>query len=97
MNKDEQKQYLLKKREEVLDMVEPMLRAFGIYDFDYQIGTYDEEYLIINGQVICTTLNSISAIRDEVIGYLFVNIWNKNRNLGAFKTQTLNVVKRYWK
>ena len=97
MNKEEQKQYLLKKREVVLDMVEPMLNAFGIYDFDYQIGTYEEEYLIINGQVICTTLNSISAIKDEVIGYLFVNIWNKNRELGAFKKQTLNVVKRYWK
>lgn len=97
MNKEEQKQYLLKKREEVLNTVEPILTAFEINDFDYQIGPYNEEYLIINGQVICTTLNSISAIRDEVIGYLFVNIWNKNRNLGAFKTQTLNVVKRYWK
>ena len=97
MNKEEQKQYLLKKKEEVLSTVEPILTAFGISDFDYQIGAYDEEYLIINGQVICTTLNSISAIKDEVIGYLFVNIWNKNRELGAFKKQTLNVVKRYWK
>ena len=40
MNKEEQKQYLLKKREEVLDTVEPILTAFEINDFDYQIGPY---------------------------------------------------------
>ena len=90
------KEYLVKKRKEVLSTIEPMLKAFGIEDFDYVITNKNQEILIIQGQKIGCTLNSISAIVNEVIGYLFVNIWARNNGSMPFKTQTLNFVRHYW-
>lgn len=90
------KEYLAKKRKEVLSTIEPMLKAFGIEDFDYVITNKNQEVLVIQGQKIGCTFNSISAIVNEVIGYLFVNIWARNNGSMPFKAQTLNFVKHYW-
>lgn len=84
-----------KKRDEVLAAITPICNAFGINDFDY-INTDEKERLRIYDLEIGCSCNSVSAVVDELIGYIFVVRWCRNRYLGAFKTQTLNVIKQYW-
>lgn len=87
----------MEKREEVLKEIKPICDAFGIEYYDYFV---DEkkgiERLVIEGQKINCGGNSISAIIDELIGYIFVSTFARNRSLGAFGKQTINVIKRYW-
>lgn len=92
------KDYLIEKRLKVLEEIKPICEAFGITDYDYTIGEDERcEELHINGTVIGCGLNSISATVNELIGYIFIRIWCRSRCLGAFETQTKNVIKRYWK
>lgn len=85
------------KKERVIEMITPMLKAFKINNFDYEVDLENgKEILVINNQKICCTWNSMGAIKCEVIGYLFVNIWCKHRYLGTFETQSLNRVKEFW-
>lgn len=89
--------YLEEKRKEVLEAIKPICEVFGIKEYDYLIQeTGRTESLFLNGTKIACSGNSISAIVDELIGYIFVKRWTRNRTLGAFQTQTLNVIKRYW-
>lgn len=94
---DEKYDYLLRKRSEILAKLKPMCEVFG-FDVDYQINRNcgQTETLVINATRIGCTGNSINAVVDEFIGYLFVKVYDKNRYIGAFRTQTLNQVKRYW-
>ena len=87
---------LMKKRKVVLEKLQPICNAFG-YDCDYVINrNYGQtETLIINGTRIGCTDNSEYAIIREFIGYLFINIWCKDRSF-PFRTQIMNCVKRYW-
>lgn len=95
MNNDNNRfEQLKKKRDEVLKTIKPIMEAFNITNYDYEIR--ETETLIIDGQKIGCSCNSISATVNEVIGYLFVKIYCRNNYIGAFRTQTLNVIKQYW-
>ena len=85
------------KRVEVLKAIKPICEAFYIKDYDYVIQeTGQIETLVLNGQRIGCSCNSIEAVINEVIGYIFVKIYCRNNYIGAFRTQTLNVIKQYW-
>ena len=84
------------KRTEVLEAIKPMCEAFNL-EYDYIVKeTGQTETLVLNGQKIGCSCNSIEAIINEIIGYLFVKIYCRNNWIGNFKTQTLNVIKQYW-
>lgn len=97
MNNDENRfEQLKKKRIEVLEAIKPICEAFNL-EYDYIIKeTGQKETLVLNGQKIGCSCNSIDATINEVIGYIFVKIYCRNNYIGAFKTQTLNVIKQYW-
>ena len=85
------------KRIEVLKAIKPICEAFKIKDYDYVIQeTGQIETLVLNGQKIGCSCNSIDAVINEVIGYIFVKIYCRNNYIGAFRTQTLNAIKQYW-
>lgn len=98
MTINEEKEYLDKKRIKVLEKIKPLCDLFSIkYDYEIeQIGGWFRERLILNDTIIGCSSNSISAVYDELIGYIFVKRFCNNRHLGAFQTQTLNVIKRNW-
>ena len=84
------------KRLEVLKAIKPICEAFNL-EYDYLIKTDGrQETLVLNGQKIGCSFNSIDATINEVIGYIFVKIYCRDRWIGHFKTQTLNVIKQYW-
>ena len=85
------------KRTEVLTAIMPICEAFGIKDFDYIVESENHiEQLKLNNTFIGCASNSVSAVINEIIGYLFVTRFCKNRSIGAFRTQTLNAVREYW-
>ena len=85
------------RRTEVLTAITPICEAFGIKDFDYIVVSENHiERLKLNSVQIGCACNSVSAVIDEIIGYLFATRFCRNRSVGAFQTQTLNAVKRYW-
>lgn len=88
---------LEKKRFEVLDTIKPICKAFNITDYDYEISTegYREILRIYDVKIGCSC-NSIDAVKNELIGFIFLRTWCKYRSLGAFDTQCKNVIKRYW-
>ena len=89
--------YLEEKRLQVLEEIKPICNAFAITDYDYEIDDdmYSEVLRLNNTKMNCS-MNSISAIIDEVIGYLFINYYCKNRSLGAFETQVKNRITSTW-
>ena len=90
-------EYLSNKRLEVLEVIKPICKAFNITDYDYEIKeTGQREILRIGDIKIGCSYNSIGAVIDELIGYIFITRWCRNRSLGTFSTQTKNVIKRYW-
>lgn len=91
MNND----YLIEKRIEVLEAIKPICEAFGIEGYDYEIDD-GRETLRINNTGIGCSCNSISAVVDELVGYIFINTFCKNRSLGAFEKQVKNRIKEYW-
>ena len=90
----EEREYLVGKRLEVLEKIKPICDAFGITDFDYEIES-NRERLRINDTRIGCGCNSMSAIVDELVGYIFVCRF-RERYLGHFKVQTFNRIKEYW-
>lgn len=84
-----------KKKEDVLKAITPICEVFGIKDFDY-ILTDKKERLRVNDTEIGCSCNSVSAVVDELIGYIFVKRYCRDRTLGAFEKQTLNRIKQYW-
>lgn len=87
---------LNKKRTEVLKEIKSICEAFNL-ECDYIVKeTGQTETLVLNGQKIGCSCNSIEAIINEIIGYLFVKIYCRNNWIGNFRTQTLNVIKQYW-
>lgn len=94
--KNERFEELKKKREEVLKAIKPICEAFNI-KYDYVVKpTGQTETLILNGQKIGCAFNSIEATINEIIAYIFVKIYCKHNYIGAFRTQTLNVLRQYW-
>ena len=98
MTINEEKEYLENKRIQVLEKIQPLCNLFHI-ECDYKIeqfGNWFRERLILNDTMIGCSSNSIDAVYDEVIGYIFVKRFCRSRSLGAFEKQTLNVIKRNW-
>jgi len=88
---------LITKRNEVLTEIKPIMEAFQITNYDYIVKDFGQtETLVINEIGIGCSCNSVGAIINEIIGYLFVTSFKKFRYLGNFETQTLNRVKEYW-
>ena len=87
-------EYLVSKRLKVLETIKPICEAFGITDYDYEIEN-NQERLRINSTRIGCSCNSMSAIIDELVGYIFVCRF-RERYLGHFKVQTFNRIKEYW-
>lgn len=88
---------LNKKRAEVLEAIAPIMQVFNIKDYDYIVKeSGQKETLRIYTTEIGCSYNSVEAVIDEIIGWLFVKKFCKNRYIGAFRTQTLNQIKRYW-
>ena len=96
-------EYMMKKKQEIIESLTPKLNAWGVTDFDYEYTLSEtkrhtqSEWLRIETDYIGCHSNSVSAVEDEALGWLFIRVWCRNRNLGAFKTQTKNVIKQYWK
>lgn len=90
-------QYLREKRAKILEKIKPLCDCFGI-KYDYVVD-YDRnvETLVLNGQEIGCSYNSINAVIDEVIIYIFVTRVAENRWLGAFHRQTVKAMKKFWK
>ena len=85
------------KRDEVLQAITPICNVFGIKDFDYIVDADKQiERLKLNNTLIGCSDNSVSAVVDELIGYIFVMRYCRDRWIGAFRVQTLNVIKQYW-
>lgn len=88
--------YLINKRQKVLDTIKPICEVFGIDNYDYIIkDKILTETLILNGQEIGCSGNSMSAIIEELIGYIFIKIYCKNR-WWYHKPQTMKAIKEYW-
>lgn len=93
----EEFEYLQSKRIEVLKEIAPICEAFNISDYDYIVKPTGHKEILRIGEVeIGCSLNSIDAVIDELIGYIFITRWCKRRYLGAFSTQAKNVIKQYW-
>lgn len=91
------KKYLIEKRMEVLNVIKPICDAFEITDYDYEVDTEKgtEILRIYNVRIGCS-YNSVLAVKNELIGFIFLRTWCRYRSLGAFDTQCKNVIKRYW-
>lgn len=88
-------EYLKSKREEVLKEIKPICEAFNI-EYDYIVKeTGQTEILVLDGQKIGCSMNSIYAIKTEIIGYIFAKIYCHDR-YWAFQPQTLKKIKEYW-
>lgn len=97
MNKPGRWDFLNQKRQEVLDYIAPMCAAFGISDYDYIVNTdTGNEQLRIGSTLIGCCANSNTAVRDELIGWLFVCLFCNGRSIGVYRTQTLNRVRENW-
>lgn len=95
MTKERYKE-LKNKREEVLKAIKPICEAFNIKNYDYVIQeTGQIETLVLNGQRIGCSMNSIYAIKNEIIGYIFAKIYCKDK-WWHFKPHTLKFIKQYW-
>ena len=88
--------YLQEKRAEVLKKIKPICEAFGIEDYDYIVSDKGQtETLRIGTTKIGCSCNSIFAVKQELVGYLFI-CYFRERPLGHFKTHVFNEIKRYW-
>lgn len=85
----------MKKEREVKRAIKPLCKSFKI-KYEYVDVLPLKEILILDGQKILCTGNSVEQIRDKVIGYIFAEIYCKNNSIGAFQKQTLNVIKKDW-
>lgn len=91
------KEMLCAKRIEILEAIKPYCDVFGIEDYDYIINAdTGSEKLKLNDTYIGCTGNSTLAVIDEIIGYVFVKRFCKNRYIGAFSKQTINAITQYW-
>lgn len=88
--------YFGDKVKQIDEKIAPICKAFNINDYGYEIDTNGKEMLVLEGQKIGCTGNSISAVVDELIGYIIITRYCRNRSLGVFEKQTQNYIKRYW-
>lgn len=106
MTREQAEKYYENKRLEVLKEIEPLLSGFMkmkkevdydyIIDFENSETTHPNEWLKVRDVKIGCNANSVEAVVEEAFGYCFVRYYARKRYIGAFKNQTLNVIKRYW-
>ena len=84
------------KKERILIALAPICEVFNIDDYDYLIDETGKEVLKLNDTYIGCSGNSVSAVVDELIGYIIIKKYCRNRSLGVFDKQTKNYIKRYW-
>lgn len=85
----------MNKREDVLKELGKLAQLLNI-SIDYIVDNENKrEYLVCDNQKICTNATSISGIRQEFFGYVFLREW-KHRSLGWFDKQSRNYIKQYW-
>ena len=90
-------EYLQNKRLQVLEEIKPICDAFNIKDYDYIVQENGQrEVLRLYDVRIRCSCNSISAIKNELIGFIFLRTWGRDRSMGAFDKQSRNVIKQYW-
>lgn len=87
--------YLDEKRTKVLKEIKPICKVFGIESYDYEIDD-EREFLRLNNTRIGCSLNSISAIIDELVGYIFIHTFYKNRSMGAYERQFKRQIQQHW-
>lgn len=86
--------YLQNKRIDVLNLIKPICENFSI-KVDYIIEDDNREILKLDDTRIGCTSNSMRAILEELIGYIFIKIYCKNR-WWTHKPQTMKAIKKYW-
>lgn len=88
-------EYLKEKRKEVLKEIKQICEAFNL-EYDYIVKEEGQtETLVLNGQKIGCSMNSIYAIKNEIIGYIFATIYCHDV-WWYHKPQTLKHIKKYW-
>lgn len=85
----------MRREREIKKAIKPFCKIFGI-KYEYFIIMPNVELLYLNGQQIKCTGDTVEQIRDKVIAYIFVKYYCKNNSIGAFQSQTLNVIKKDW-
>lgn len=83
----------MSKRNEVLQELGDIAKVLGI-EIDYVVDD-KKEYLICDDTKICTKCTSVSGIREEFFGYVFLKEW-KHRSVSPFEKQTRNYIRQYW-
>lgn len=83
----------MNREQEILEHIKPLCEEFKIKYSYYNAN--NSEYIKLNNTNICITSNSLYAIKCEVVGYIFVMLFN-DRDLGNFKTHVFNKIKQYW-
>ena len=81
------------KRDKVMMELEDIARVLNI-DSDY-VEDKEHEYLICDGQKICTTYLCISDIRQEFFGYVFIKEW-KYKSDHDFYKEFIDYIKLCW-
>ena len=104
LEKYDWRKYHEEKKENILKQITPLLNSANITDFEYIVTyrTNDEkevprETLRIGDTYIGCTSNSEDAVFLEALNYMWVRIYARQRNIGAFKKQTINVLTEYWR
>ena len=92
-----QYEYYANKIRQISEEINPICKVFNINSYGYEIEENGNEWLLLNGTKIGCTGNSVSAVIDELIAYVFITRYCKNRSLGAFHKQTINHIKKYWR
>ena len=89
--------YYASKRETVLETIKPICEAFGIKDYDYvvNLGPGQKETLIVEGQKIGCSCNSIGATVRELITYIFIESGGMDK-IYHFKPAVRNELTEYW-
>jgi hypothetical protein len=93
----EQYKYYVEKVKSIYKQIIPICKVFNINDYGYEVDENGGETLVLNGQKIGCTGNSVEAVVDELIAYIFITRYCRSRSLGAFEKQTKNCIMRYWK
>ncbi len=81
-----------------LEVIHELASIAAVLDIkiDYVVDKENNrEYLVCDDTKICTNGTSISGIREEFFGYVFLKEW-RNRYLGSFDKQTRNYIRQYW-
>ena len=85
----------MKREREIKKTIKPICKTFKI-NYDYFKFTEGPELLILNDERIECTGDTIEQIKDKVIAYIFIKVYCKNNNIGAFEKQTIKAIKKNW-